>query len=163
MVFSDPKVVILDEATSTLDVETAGRLHVALTGFLRGCTIIIIAHRLSAVRRPDRVDIARRRPHRRARATRGSCPSRWVQCHASRPADLGASGIGSGASDGSILWPLVSPSDYNSRTSVGMCSVWLKQISRSDTLSAFGGPERRQLVHLAAEIPSVYPASQRWH
>jgi ATP-binding cassette subfamily C protein len=55
MVLSDPKVVILDEATSALDGETEGRLHAALTGFLRGRTTIIIAHRLSAVRQADRV------------------------------------------------------------------------------------------------------------
>jgi ATP-binding cassette subfamily C protein len=55
MVLSNPKVVILDEATSALDGETEGRLHAALTSFLRGRTTIIIAHRLSAVRQADRV------------------------------------------------------------------------------------------------------------
>ncbi len=55
MVLCDPKVVILDEATSALDGETEGRLHAALTGFLKGRTTIIIAHRLSAVRQADRV------------------------------------------------------------------------------------------------------------
>jgi ATP-binding cassette, subfamily C, bacterial len=55
MVLTDPKVVILDEATSALDGETEGRLHAALTEFLKGRTTIIIAHRLSAVRQADRV------------------------------------------------------------------------------------------------------------
>jgi ATP-binding cassette subfamily C protein len=55
MVLTDPKVVILDEATSALDGETEGRLHAALTGFLKGRTTLIIAHRLSAVRQADRV------------------------------------------------------------------------------------------------------------
>ena len=55
MALTDPKVVILDEATSALDSETEGRLHGALSGFLRGRTTIIIAHRLSAVRQADRV------------------------------------------------------------------------------------------------------------
>ena len=55
MVLTDPQVVILDEATSALDGETEGRLHAALTGFLKGRTTIIIAHRLSAVRQADRV------------------------------------------------------------------------------------------------------------
>jgi ATP-binding cassette, subfamily C, bacterial len=55
MALTDPKVVILDEATSALDGETEGRLHAALSGFLKGRTTIIIAHRLSAVRQADRV------------------------------------------------------------------------------------------------------------
>jgi ATP-binding cassette subfamily C protein len=55
MVLADPKVVILDEATSALDSDTEGRLHGALEAFLEGRTTLIIAHRLSAVRRADRI------------------------------------------------------------------------------------------------------------
>jgi len=55
MVLADPKVVILDEATSALDSETEARLHAALEAFLEERTTLIIAHRLSAVRRADRV------------------------------------------------------------------------------------------------------------
>jgi ATP-binding cassette subfamily C protein len=55
MILADPKVVILDEATSSLDTETEGRLHQALQRFLAGRTTIIIAHRLSAVKQADRV------------------------------------------------------------------------------------------------------------
>ncbi|MGB5832202.1 MAG: ABC transporter ATP-binding protein [Thiohalocapsa sp.] len=55
MVLADPKVVILDEATSALDSATEARLHRALDRFLTGRTTLIIAHRLSAVRRADRV------------------------------------------------------------------------------------------------------------
>ena len=55
MVLTDPSVVILDEATSALDSTTEGRLHAALERFLAGRTTLIIAHRLSAVRRADRV------------------------------------------------------------------------------------------------------------
>jgi len=55
MVLADPKVVILDEATSALDSATEARLHSALEQFLTGRTTLIIAHRLSAVRRADRV------------------------------------------------------------------------------------------------------------
>ena len=55
MVLADPKVVILDEATSALDSATEARLHTALEQFLVGRTTLIIAHRLSAVRRADRV------------------------------------------------------------------------------------------------------------
>lgn len=55
MVLADPSVVILDEATSALDSTTEARLHAALDAFLTGRTTLIIAHRLSAVRRADRV------------------------------------------------------------------------------------------------------------
>jgi len=55
MVLSDPKLVILDEATSSLDTATEAALHQSLQQFLAGRTTLIIAHRLSAVRQADRV------------------------------------------------------------------------------------------------------------
>lgn len=55
MVLSEPKVVILDEATSSLDTETEKNLHQALNEFLKGRTTLIIAHRLSAVRQADHI------------------------------------------------------------------------------------------------------------
>jgi ATP-binding cassette subfamily C protein len=55
MILADPKVVILDEATSSLDTETEARLHEAMHSFLQQRTTLIIAHRLSAVKQADRV------------------------------------------------------------------------------------------------------------
>ena len=55
MIIADPKVVILDEATSSLDTETEARLHDAMHAFLQNRTTLIIAHRLSAVKQADRV------------------------------------------------------------------------------------------------------------
>lgn len=55
MLLTDPYVIVLDEATSALDVVTEFRLHEALHKQLAGRTLIIIAHRLSAVRRASRV------------------------------------------------------------------------------------------------------------
>jgi len=55
MILADPKVVILDEATSSLDTETETRLHEAMHAFLQHRTTLIIAHRLSAVKQADRV------------------------------------------------------------------------------------------------------------
>nr|NIR97195.1 ABC transporter ATP-binding protein [Gammaproteobacteria bacterium]NIT62912.1 ABC transporter ATP-binding protein [Gammaproteobacteria bacterium]NIV19873.1 ATP-binding cassette domain-containing protein [Gammaproteobacteria bacterium]NIY31492.1 ATP-binding cassette domain-containing protein [Gammaproteobacteria bacterium] len=55
MLLTDPKVVILDEATSALDTETEARLHRALREHLKDRTMLIIAHRLSAVKQADRV------------------------------------------------------------------------------------------------------------
>ena len=55
MILANPKVVILDEATSSLDTETEAHLHEAMHEFLQNRTTLIIAHRLSAVRQADRV------------------------------------------------------------------------------------------------------------
>ncbi len=55
MALTNPKVVILDEATSALDAETEAKLHFALAEYLQGRTMIIVAHRLSAVRQADTV------------------------------------------------------------------------------------------------------------
>lgn len=55
MILSQPKVVILDEATSSLDTETEKNLHLALSDFLKDRTTLIIAHRLSAVREADHI------------------------------------------------------------------------------------------------------------
>jgi ATP-binding cassette subfamily C protein len=55
LILSDPKVVILDEASSALDTETEARLHEAMHAFLQHRTTLIVAHRLSAVRQADRV------------------------------------------------------------------------------------------------------------
>ncbi len=55
MLLEDPKVVILDEATSAIDSETETLLYEALFDHLRDKTTLIIAHRLSAVKRADRV------------------------------------------------------------------------------------------------------------
>ncbi len=51
----DPAVVILDEATSSLDTESERFVEQALEELLDGRTTLIIAHRLSTVRRADRV------------------------------------------------------------------------------------------------------------
>jgi subfamily B ATP-binding cassette protein MsbA len=51
----DPAVVILDEATSSLDTESERLVESAMEDLLRGRTTLIIAHRLSTVRRADRV------------------------------------------------------------------------------------------------------------
>jgi ATP-binding cassette, subfamily B, bacterial MsbA len=51
----DPAVVVLDEATSSLDSESERLIEEAMVELLRGRSTLIIAHRLSTVRRADRV------------------------------------------------------------------------------------------------------------
>jgi ATP-binding cassette subfamily C protein len=55
MVLTDPKVLILDEATSAMDNDTEYEVHKALGDHFRDRTTLIIAHRLSAVKPAHRV------------------------------------------------------------------------------------------------------------
>jgi ATP-binding cassette subfamily B multidrug efflux pump len=51
----DPKILILDEATSSVDTETEFRVRDALSRLVEGRTSVIIAHRLSTVQRADKI------------------------------------------------------------------------------------------------------------
>lgn len=52
---ANPKLLVLDEATSSVDLSTEARIESALGGLLAGRTSVVIAHRLSTVRRADRI------------------------------------------------------------------------------------------------------------
>ena len=52
---ADPRLVILDEATSSIDAVTEARLQKALVELLRGRTSFVVAHRLSTIRHADLV------------------------------------------------------------------------------------------------------------
>ncbi|HEX4749766.1 MAG TPA: ABC transporter ATP-binding protein [Bryobacteraceae bacterium] len=51
----DPQILILDEATSSVDTETELRVREALTRLVSNRTSVVIAHRLSTIQRADRI------------------------------------------------------------------------------------------------------------
>src|SRR5438270_3219029 len=51
----NPKILVLDEATSSVDTETEFRVREALTRMVEGRTSVIIAHRLSTIQRADKI------------------------------------------------------------------------------------------------------------
>ncbi len=58
-VIADPKILILDEATSNVDTRTEMQIQQALVKLMKNRTSIIIAHRLSTIRDADRIVIIR--------------------------------------------------------------------------------------------------------
>ena len=54
-VVTDPKILILDEATSSVDTRTETRIQEALLRLMEGRTSFVIAHRLSTIRKADQV------------------------------------------------------------------------------------------------------------
>jgi ATP-binding cassette subfamily B protein len=55
VLLTDPRVLILDEATSSVDAESEAAIQQALAEVVKGRTTIAIAHRLSTLRRADRI------------------------------------------------------------------------------------------------------------
>lgn len=55
IILKDPSVIILDEATSSIDTETENLIKQALDVILEGKTAFIVAHRLSTIRNADRI------------------------------------------------------------------------------------------------------------
>jgi ABC-type multidrug transport system fused ATPase/permease subunit len=76
-ILADPRVLILDEATSSLDSESEALIQEGLAYLMRGRTTFVIAHRLSTIRRADQIlvveggRIAERGTHRTLYARRG--------------------------------------------------------------------------------------------
>ena len=75
---ADPRILILDEATSSVDTRTERQIQAALETLLEGRTSFVIAHRLSTIRNADQVlvlqdgEIVERGRHEELLAMRGA-------------------------------------------------------------------------------------------
>src|SRR5690606_10188317 len=56
----DPLVLVLDEATSSVDSKLEERIETALDELMRGRTTLVVAHRLSTIRDADRILVLHR-------------------------------------------------------------------------------------------------------
>ena len=52
---ADPRILVLDEATSSIDTETEIALQAGLQRLLKGRTSFVIAHRLSTIKNADKI------------------------------------------------------------------------------------------------------------
>jgi len=76
-ILADPKIIILDEATSNLDTESEALIQKSLNKLMKGRTTFVIAHRLSTIKKADQIlviesgNIAERGTHDELIATKG--------------------------------------------------------------------------------------------
>ena len=76
-ILADPRILVLDEATSSLDSESEGKIQDGLRALRRGRTTFVIAHRLSTIRSADQIlvleggEIVERGTHEELLATHG--------------------------------------------------------------------------------------------
>ncbi|WP_299251799.1 ABC transporter ATP-binding protein [uncultured Aquimarina sp.] len=76
-ILADPKIIILDEATSNLDTESEALIQKSLSELMKGRTTFVIAHRLSTIKKADQIlviesgNIAERGTHEELIASEG--------------------------------------------------------------------------------------------
>ncbi len=76
-ILADPKIIILDEATSSLDTESEALIQKSLAELMKGRTTFVIAHRLSTIKKADQIlviesgNIAERGTHEELIAAEG--------------------------------------------------------------------------------------------
>ncbi len=87
-ILADPRILILDEATSSLDSESEALIQEGLSHLMQGRTTFVIAHRLSTIRRADQIlvveagRILERGNHQQLYAARGRYYDLYTRQHA---------------------------------------------------------------------------------
>ncbi|HET6346050.1 MAG TPA: ATP-binding cassette domain-containing protein, partial [Myxococcota bacterium] len=95
----DTPLLILDEATSSLDIESERFVQAALDSLMAGRTCLVIAHRLSTVRRADTIAVLKagriveRGDHETLLAAGGEYARQWDMQFAEGPAPLAAEAV----------------------------------------------------------------------
>lgn len=86
-ILADPRILILDEATSSLDSESEALIQQGLSFLMQGRTTFVIAHRLSTIRRADQIlvveggRIVERGTHQELYAARGRYWELYTEQH----------------------------------------------------------------------------------
>jgi subfamily B ATP-binding cassette protein MsbA len=87
-ILADPRILILDEATSSLDSESEALIQEGLSHLMQGRTTFVIAHRLSTIRRADQIlvieegRVLERGNHQELYAKRGRYHDLYTRQHA---------------------------------------------------------------------------------
>jgi subfamily B ATP-binding cassette protein MsbA len=90
-ILADPRILILDEATSSLDSESEALIQEGLAWLMKGRTTFVIAHRLSTIRRADQIlvvergEIVERGTHEGLLGARGRYHSMYTRQHGLAP------------------------------------------------------------------------------
>lgn len=86
-ILADPRILILDEATSSLDTESESAIQEGLAFLMKGRTTFVIAHRLSTIRRADQIlvvekgKVVERGRHEELLAARGRYHEMYTRQH----------------------------------------------------------------------------------
>jgi ABC-type multidrug transport system fused ATPase/permease subunit len=102
LVLADPRILVLDEATSLLDPRAARHLERSLSAVLHGRTVISIAHRLHTAHDADRVAViedgrvTELGPHQELIAARGAYARLWDSWHGEQRAASSGAGTDPG-------------------------------------------------------------------
>jgi subfamily B ATP-binding cassette protein MsbA len=86
-ILANPRILILDEATSSLDTQSEALIQEALAYLLKGRTTFVIAHRLSTIRKADQIlvvdqgQIVERGPHESLLAQKGLYHAMYTTQH----------------------------------------------------------------------------------
>ena len=102
-ILAEPRILILDEATSSLDSESEALIQQGLSYLMQGRTTFVIAHRLSTIRRADQIlvieqgEVVERGKHEELYAMRGRYFDLYTKQHGLESNLFLAPGEGDGA------------------------------------------------------------------